>query len=151
MKRFFLTLLLLTAAPLAFAQSLLGNSTTVKVEGFSTQGSSPDGKIVWELDGKDAELSVNITEVRDFTLNIQLKDGMRYAVRSFFCRYVNALHEIKSSSPLILESEAITASGIGYDIFLDSHILRIRSCVRINVKKSKVSSEKNLVPEIKEK
>ena len=151
MKGILLALFLLAFLPCVSAQSILGSSMTVRVDGFSTMGRTPDGMVAWELRGKFAEITANITDVRDYQLFLRREKGPLYKIRSYKCRYINALHEIKSSAPVFLESEGIVASGIGYDLFLDSHVLRIRSNVKIDVKRTKLNTADMIVPEKKEK
>lgn len=151
MRGILLALFLLAFLPCASAQSILGSSTTVRVDGFSTLGRSQDGMVAWELKGKFAEITANITDVRDYQLFLRRENGPLYKIRSYKCRYINALREIKSSAPIFLESEGIVASGIGYDLFLDTHVLRIRSNVKIDVEKTKMNTSDMKLLEKKEK
>ena len=122
----------------------------VHVDDFMSQGRTEDGAADWQLFGKSAEVSANITDVRNIRILLKIKDGVVYNVSSHSARYVNALREIKSSAPLLVESEGLKASGIGYDVFLDKKVLRIRSNVKIDVERTKVKSLDEMIDKEKE-
>ena len=133
-----------------YAQNILGGSMVVHVDDFMSQGRAEDSGADWKLFGKSAEVSANITDVRSIKIQIKLKDGVAYNLSSHSARYVNALHEIKSSAPILLDSEGLKASGIGYDVFLDKKILRIRSNVKIDIERTRVKSLDEIIDKEKE-
>lgn len=129
------------------SDALLGN-TNVLVEGFQTRGLNQSGAVEWELQGQQARIKGAVTDVESFQIILHQDQGRFYELSSPKCSFYHNQDEVKSDSPLLLSSEGITISGIGYDIFLDHKIVLIRATVHI-VLQGKNSNLRNLTPKPK--
>lgn len=133
----------------AFSQSMMGTGNDVKVLDFHTQGLDDTGKAAWSLNGGEAEVRGNVTEMNNIRANFIMEGGKNIIINSPSCRFMHNLRELKSDAPLTLTAEGITATGIGYDVYLDSRLLRIRSTVKIIVKRNKLNLDETINPHTK--
>jgi len=117
------------------AESFLGAGQDVFVKDFRTRGQSGSDGSTWVMEGKDARTTSKLTRLKHFKVIFEQVNGKRWLLRSSSCNFMHTLREAKSDSAITLESEGIKASGIGYDIFLEQRIVRIRSTVKMVVRR----------------
>lgn len=125
------------AAAVLHAQGVSGVGEELTLSRFHTNGLDAKGRMAWTLDGAAAEVRGSLTFIRDFQASITPEEGRPFQLSSAQCRFMHNLREVKSDSPLLVESDGLRASGIGYDIYLDRRIVRIRSAVKIVIKRGK--------------
>ncbi len=106
----------------------LGNSVTL--DKFSTRGLDSHGKLSWRLSGESAEMNGSIITVREFMAFFYQKEGGIVELSSPGCRFLQSLKEVKSDAPVRVKSDGILVEGIGYDVYLEGRVIRIRSSVR---------------------
>ncbi|MBR0458817.1 MAG: LPS export ABC transporter periplasmic protein LptC [Victivallales bacterium] len=122
----------------------------LKVESFHTQGMEKDGKIAWELEGETADLHGKVIELSLITARITQENGRDARLKSTSCRFLQSLKEVKSDAPLELVAPGVLATGIGYDIYLDKKIVRIRSTVRIVLQRQALEETRKKIEEERE-
>ncbi len=122
----------------------------MEVEQFHTQGMAPDGKVAWELDGESADLQGKVVELSSFTARIAQEDGRDARLKSTSCRFLQSLKEVKSDAPLELVAPGLFATGIGYDIYVEKKIVRIRSTVRIVLQRKVLEETRRKIEDARE-
>lgn len=133
---FLLLLILALLAPLPGAGqsgALFGNGN-VTVDGFQTRGLNQDGAVEWELFGSQAKVKGTITELNEFKINLMQDSTRPIELTSPRCRYYHRQAEVRSDAPVQLQSDGITITGLGYDVFLDRKVVLVRSTVHITLK-----------------
>ena len=122
----------------------------MEVEQFHTQGMSSDGKIAWELNGESADLRGKVVELSLFTGRIVQDEERAVQLKSTSCRFLQTLKEVKSDAPLELTAPGIFATGIGYDIYFEQKIVRIRSTVNIVLQRHVIEETRKKYKESRE-
>ncbi len=133
--------------PLALLVSLfLGLSTllaldfeggqNITLDGFETRGASHEGKTEWVLNGAKARLRGGLYELDDIRLIVYLENGDKAEITSPRCVFDQARGIARSDAPLKVVSQDMTLEGEGYDLATERKVLRIRSRVRMTVRKA---------------
>ena len=125
---------LLSSPPAAGRSGALFGSGNVTVSGFQTRGLNQEGAVEWELFGQQATVKGTITELETFKIFLMQKAERPFELTSPHCRYYHNQAEVKSDSPVYLNSDGIAISGLGYDVFLDRKVVLVRSTVHITLK-----------------
>ena len=88
-----------------------------------------------ELKGDEAEKHGNIVEIRGVQVSFSQLNGEkpeRYMLESPYCRCLSTLQELKSDASVsILGENGFRATGVGYDVFFERKVIRVRSAVRV--------------------
>ena len=113
----------------------LGGQQTVTLNGFETRGAGHDGKTEWVLHGDKARLRGGLYELDDIRLIVYLGGGNQAEITSPRCVFDQARAIARSDAPLKVVSQEMTLEGEGYDLATDRKILRIRSRVKMTVRK----------------
>lgn len=108
---------------------------TITLDGFETRAVNPDGKTEWELRGQTAKLRGGLYDLSDIRLAVHLEDGRRVDLASPRCTFDHARGIVRSDAPLEVVSADMALAGVGYDLAIDRNILRIRSQVRMTLRK----------------
>jgi len=108
----------------------------VTLDGFETRGAGRDGKTEWVLHGGRARLRNGLYELNDIRLIVYLEEGDNQAeITSPRCVFDQARGIARSDAPLKVVSLDMTLEGEGYDLATDRKVLRIRSRVKMTVRK----------------
>ena len=108
---------------------------TVTLVGFETRGAGKDGKEEWQLHGEKARLRGGLYQLDRIRLVVHLENNRRATVTSPKCMFDQTRGIAHSDAPLHVVSEEMTLEGVGYDIAADRKVLRIRSQVKMTVRK----------------
>jgi len=117
----------------------------VKLSDFKSRGCNEDGKLSWELWGASAEVRGPKAQLEKVRLTFYLKDGERVLLTSPRCSFNQATQIGKSDEAIHVESQVMTLDGVGYDVLAETHKVRIRSNVRMIIKR-KAGALKNADP-----
>jgi hypothetical protein len=109
---------------------------TVTLSGFQTRGTDDDGKAQWELHGKTARLRGGLYRLDTIQLVVYLEDGDRVTITSPRCIFDQARGIARSDAPIKVVSEEMTLEGEGYDFDINRKLLRVRSRVKMKLKKA---------------
>lgn len=107
----------------------------VTLDGFETRGAGRDGKTEWVLHGGTARLRGGLYELNDIRLIVYLEGGNQAEITSPRCVFDQARGIARSDAPLKVVSQDMTLEGEGYDLATDRKVLRIRSRVKMTVRK----------------
>jgi len=107
----------------------------VTLVGFETRGTSKDGKEEWQLHGEKARLRGGLYQLDRIRLVVHLENNSRATVTSPKCVFDQTRGIAHSDAPLHVVSEEMTLEGVGYDIAADRKVLRIRSQVKMTLRK----------------
>jgi hypothetical protein len=118
-----------------------GPKTGAVLYGFQTRSAGGAGKTRWELSGGRAVLREAWYELEDFRLTLHLEDGSTAVLTSPRCRYDEAGGTASSPAPIQVVGDQLTLRGVGYDMLLDKKKLRIRSKVRMTIRRAIVPRE----------
>lgn len=123
--------------------SELGQNVTL--DNFSTRGLDDKGNLSWRLSGETAEMNGSIITVKEFMAFFHQKDGGIVELVSPGCRFLQSLKEVKSDSPVRVKADGLSIEGIGYDVYLEGRVIRIRSSVRAVIRGNavKINSSKS--------
>ena len=108
---------------------------TVTLDGFETRGTDEDGKAEWELHGQKARMKGGLYHLADIRLVVHLEQDRQATVTSERCVFDQSRGIAHSDAPLHVVSEEMSLDGVGYDIATDRKVLRVRSQVRMKVRK----------------
>jgi len=87
-----------------------------------------------ELNGEKAEKHGNIVEIHGVRLGFAQsgQKSEKYELSSPNCRCLSTLQELKSDAAVSITGEnGFRATGVGYDVFFERKMVRIRSAVRV--------------------
>ena len=88
-----------------------------------------------ELNGEEAEKRGSIVEIRGVQVRFSQQNGEKsegYMLESSSCRCLSTLQELKSDASVGITGEnGFRATGLGYDVFFERKVIRIRSTVRV--------------------
>jgi hypothetical protein len=112
-----------------------GPDTGVVLHGFQTRGAGGKNKTPWELSGAKATIREGFYELEDFKVILHLEDGSEAVLTSPACKYDESRGVAESNAPIRVESDAMTLEGIGYDVLLEEKKLRVRSNVRMTIRR----------------
>ena len=134
MKACFCTILAFACLLCSGADGLMDKVRNVELQSFSTHGLDAQGNLSWRLSGGTAQRNGSIVLISDFSAVFHQPGGRTYELMSPGCRFLQSLKEVKSDAPVRLVSEGIFIEGIGYDAYLESRMIRIRSSVKAVLK-----------------
>lgn len=117
----------------AFGQVLAPDAArTMTLSGFRTRGIQDDGAVRWEMRGAKAVVKGAVAEVTDAVVVFNADEEL-WRVTSPACTFNQATGIGVSEAPLRVESRAMTLEGVGYDIIVETQIVRVRRAVRMVV------------------
>lgn len=111
-------------------------SQAITLDGFETRGASHEGKTEWVLNGAKARLRGGLYELDDIRLIVYLEDSSQAEITSPRCVFDQARGIARSDAPLKVVSQDMTLTGEGYDLATERKVLRIRSRVKMTVRKA---------------
>ncbi len=117
-----------------------GTGRSMTLSGFRTRGIQDDGGMRWELRGAKAVVKGTVAEVGDAVVVFQTGD-QQWRATSPACTFDQATGIGGSEAPLRVESRAMTLDGVGYDIIMDTQVVRVRSKVRMVIARAETMIE----------
>lgn len=129
--------LFLAAALLAVGLAALDleGAYNIILDGFETRAVDPEGKSQWEIRGVKAKLRGGLYDLEDIRLIVHLESGRQVNITSPHCIFDQARGIASSEAPLKVVSEDMTLAGVGYDLAAARKVLRIRSQVKMTLRK----------------
>ena len=117
----------------------------VTLEDFRSRGCHENGKGSWELHGAKAEVRGPRVQLEGVDLLFHLEDGEKVRLTSPACSFNQATQMGESDEPIHVQSQTFVLDGVGYDVLANTHRIRIRSKVRMVIKR-KVGTLKGTDP-----
>jgi hypothetical protein len=117
----------------------------MRLSSFKTRGAREDGQTAWELRGGKCVIRGGIADMDKLDLTFLQGSGSRVQITSPKCAFSEATRVGRSVAPIHVRAKGFTLDGVGYDVFVDSKKLHVRSSVRMTIKKAG-SRAKELLP-----
>ncbi len=108
---------------------------SLTMTGFRTRGGSrEDGGTDWEIKGARAVVRGVLAELEKLELTFFLREGETATITSPRCSFNQADEVGRSDAPIKLESRTMKLEGVGYDILVNEHRVRVRSNVKMRIR-----------------
>lgn len=120
----------------------LTGAGNMRMSSFKTRGAREDGQTAWELRGGRCVVRGGIADMDDLVLAFLQENGGRVEITSPKCAFSEGTRVGRSEAPIHVRSRALTLDGVGYDVFVDSRKLHVRSNVHMIIMKTGSRAEK---------
>lgn len=135
-----------------------GAKTGAVLYGFQTRGITSKNNTQWVLSGARATIGKGWYQLEEFKLILHQENGEKIILTSPRCRYEEVAGVAESGAPIRVVGDNLSLQGVGYDILLGKRRLRIRSQVRMTIRRARkpgaglgLGSSRGRLPEDKKK
>jgi len=113
-----------------------GPGARLTMSGFQTKGRHDDGGVAWTLNGGKATVKGVLVEMEKVRLTFLFRDGEAVLITSPRCSFNQTTEAGQSDAPIHVEGKTIRLDGVGYDIWTEKQKLRVRSQVRMVIRRA---------------